>query len=82
MKHAHEKFNTVQDSSERIPEDEPVFLIRGQDEFAVKTIEFWLSLYHEWGQSDDKKREKVEALVLNHLERIKAWPKKKTPDHD
>ena len=31
MKHARSDYNSIQDASGRIPEDEPVFLIRARD---------------------------------------------------
>lgn len=38
MKHARQDYNTVQDSSEKIPENEPVFLLRGQDPLSPKML--------------------------------------------
>ena len=41
MKHAREDYNRIQDPENKIPEDEPVFLLRGQDFTAPATLRFW-----------------------------------------
>ncbi len=45
MLHARKDYNaTIQDSSGRIPVDEPVFLLRAQDTAAPVTVRFWADL--------------------------------------
>jgi len=44
MKHAREDYNRIQDPDGLIPEDEPVFLIRGQDRAAPGAVEAWANL--------------------------------------
>jgi len=51
MKHAREDYNRIQDPDGLIPEDEPVFLIRGQDRAAPGTVEAWAMLAELMGAS-------------------------------
>ena len=44
MKHAREDYNRIQDPSGLIPEAEPVFLLRGQDELAAPTLRYYADL--------------------------------------
>jgi len=41
MKHAREDYNRFQDPWDLIPENEPVFLLRGQDPFAPDLLRDW-----------------------------------------
>ena len=38
MRHARDDYNRIQDPSGKIPADEPVFLLRGQDPDAADTV--------------------------------------------
>ena len=49
MKHAREDYNRIQDPAGLIPEDEPVFLIRGQDFVAPEAVEAWADLAESAG---------------------------------
>jgi hypothetical protein len=59
----------------RIPEDEPVFTLRGKDLLALGAIDEWLRLAHLAGVNEDKIRRGVEHLQdirqfqANHRER-------------
>jgi hypothetical protein len=44
MKHARDDYNRIQDPAGKIPEDEPVFLLRGQDRHAPEVVAYWASL--------------------------------------
>lgn len=44
MRHAGEKYKPIQDPTGRIPEDEPVFLLRGQDNLAWILVRLWADL--------------------------------------
>lgn len=45
MKHAREDYNErIIDTARLIPENEPVFLFRGQDELAPQVLEFYADL--------------------------------------
>lgn len=41
MRHARSDYDRFQDPDGRIPDDEPVFLLRGQDPVAPDTLRFW-----------------------------------------
>lgn len=74
MKHAREDYNRIQDPAGLIPEDEPVFLLRGQDRLAwhvVKIYAFCCELVGNWEMAD---------LCSKWSKEMKNWPVKKTPD--
>jgi hypothetical protein len=71
MKHARYDYDRIQDPAGLIPDDEPVFLIRGQDQFAIQTLEHYAELVEAAGGSC--------PLVREQIERMKAWPKKQFP---
>lgn len=52
MKHARADYMAIQDPTGRIPEDEPVFLLRGKDVLAPKTVEAWADLAEQMGASE------------------------------
>lgn len=57
-----------------LPPDEPVFLLRAQDELARRALEFyWEQLRAEdlWDAADS---------VYDHLGEFERWPVKKLPD--
>jgi hypothetical protein len=68
MKHAREDYNRIQDPENKIPEDEPVFLLRAQDVTAPDVLEYWAEL------NDDKFGDK--ALIrrtLLHAAAMREW---------
>ena len=74
MKHAREDYNRIQDPQGRIPDDEPVFLLRGQDRLAVFAIRYYAEMCKHNGAPE------IAAKALAHAELMDAWPTKKTPD--
>lgn len=64
MKHVRSDYNRIQDPAGIIPENEPVFLLRGQDPLAPKTIKFWAKQLKKAG--GDK----------NLVKQVKNWAKK------
>lgn len=75
MKHPRTDYDErIQDNAGLIPHDEPVVLLRGQDELAVQALEYYAELC-EKSQAPD-----VAAKIRSHVELMKAWPKKKIPD--
>ena len=74
MVHAHSKFDSIQDQSGHIPENEPVFLIRAQDSLSVRTLAFWISQAEAEGVS----QERIKPLKM-HLQSFREWPIKKLP---
>jgi len=75
MRHARVDYNRIQDPAGIIPEDEPVFLLRGQDKHAAETLRFYAALV-----ADDEGSEEVIELTMDHADAIDAWPKNKAPD--
>lgn len=58
MKHARADYQRIQDPEGRIPDDEPVFLLRGQDAIAALTVKIYAELLQHFGAS---------AQVVQHL---------------
>ncbi len=63
------------DTEGRIPEDEPVFLLRGQDELTTMMMRLYVSEYRR-RYGDGKVPQTIEAFIPKVL----AWPKKKQAD--
>lgn len=68
---------TTNGTTRFIPRDEPVFLLRGQDQFAADTVRYWADrvLLDGEGDIDD-----IQTSARDHADKMDAWPKKKTPD--
>ena len=49
MKHARADYQQIQDPTGKIPEGEPVFLIRGQDKAGPMTVQVWATLAEAFG---------------------------------
>lgn len=73
MKHARADYDRIQDPAGSIPDDEPVFLIRGQDKFAAEAVRGYARLV----QNDNPEMAKV---CRDWADKMDAWPKKKSPD--
>ena len=68
MKHARKDYNRIQDPENKIPEDEPVFLLRGKDPFAATVVRTYARLCanngldqmaqvcHDWADRMDEYR--------------------------
>ena len=69
------KYGRVTSSEKAISEDEPVFLLRGQDEFAAATVIFYTNLLLENGYRED-----YISPILEQAEQMRRWPVKKRPD--
>ncbi len=68
MKHARPDYDRFQDPEGLIPEDEPVFLIRGQDVTAPLVLEFWASVAQAKGAKPN-----IIAVVREHAEDMRRW---------
>lgn len=77
MKHAREDYNRIQDPVGLIPADEPVFLLRGQDEVAVAAVSYYMGRLRQCGYDDGHPL--LEAVKRQHAA-MQAWPVKKLPD--
>ena len=59
----------------RIPADEPLFLLRGQDQFAAATVRHWADLTEAGGGDPE-----IVRTAREHADKMEAWPNKKVPD--
>lgn len=79
MIHAREDYNRrIQDSENIIPEDEPVFLLRGQDALAPSILLDWASRLRSLGGDPD-----MVDLVREQAHRMIFWQNEngvKVPD--
>ena len=68
MIHEDKRYNVPSGYLEDIiPEDEPVFLIRGKDKFARGIIHLWIAL------NEDKMTPKKIMSLKAHAERMRKW---------
>lgn len=75
MKHAREDYNRFQDPENKIPADEPVFLLRGQDKYADRAVNFYAKLV----EKNNGSKEIVE-VARKTAGWMREWPKHKEPD--
>ncbi len=75
MRHAHPKFRGVQDADKRIPEDEPVFLLRAQDSLAAGLVLQWADELEGQGGSIE-----LADTARRWAKEMELWPIKKLPD--
>ena len=79
MIHPTEGYNKrIQDNTNQIPEDEPVFLLRGQDVLAPSLILDWASRMRALGGDPG-----MTDIVREHAHRMILWQQKngaKIPD--
>ena len=68
------KYGRVTTEKGRIPEGEPVFILRAQDKLAAEAVGFYADLRRRVGD------EKGSRDVLKVAKAFRAWPKKKLPD--
>lgn len=76
MKHARPDYNRIQDPENKIPADEPVFLLRAQDTTASEVVRFWANLNSH--RIDGDKR--AVQLAMAHAVEMDKWPTHKTAD--
>ena len=75
MKHARPDYNRIQDPDNKIPGDEPAFLLRGQDVSAADTVRAWANLNDLNGGS-----QRLSDAARQQADKMDAWPKKKPAD--
>jgi len=68
MFHARKDYNRIQDPEGKIPEDEPVFLLRGQDVTAPEVVEYWADLAAARGASNE-----IVMAAREQSLRMKDW---------
>ena len=77
MKHFREDYNRIQDPLGLIPDDEPVFLLRGQDKLAPALLLRWAAELRLQGGDP-----KMARIVEDGAQEMIEWQKKykKLPD--
>lgn len=68
MKHARQDYDRFQDPSGKIPDDEPVLLIRGQDAAAPRALRAWADINDEIGGDSA-----LSSLVREHANLMEEW---------
>lgn len=72
MKHARLDYDRMQDPSGKIPDDEPVFLLRAQDPVAAELVMMWAARTMSLG--GDKA---MIDMATQHAVKMRDWPTKK-----
>lgn len=67
MLHARSDYDHIQDSTEKIKEDEPVFLLRAQDQYAPDTVCAWCHMVEKGGDRN------LSRYVRLHAVRMQNW---------
>jgi hypothetical protein len=75
MLHARADYNRIQDPAGLIPDNEPVFLIRGQDKSGAAVVRIWADHNDVVGGDPEASR-----IARAHADLMDAWPKKKAAD--
>ena len=75
MKHGRADYARIQDPEGKIPEDEPVFLLRSQDALAATAVRFYASLVQIRGGDPQ-----IARRAREQADRMDAWLRKKLPD--
>lgn len=75
MKHARDDYDRIQDPAGIIPDDEPVFLLRGQDKIAAETVRFYAQRTIDHGGDPV-----IARAAFDQAKRMEKWPKKKLAD--
>lgn len=78
MKHARKDYDRIQDPDGKIPADEPVFLIRGQDLAAPETLRQYAIEAARKGAAEN-----IITATLKQAEAMEKWQReraRKTPD--
>lgn len=78
MKHARADYDRIQDPADLVPNDEPVFLIRGQDLAAPAALRAYAIEASRVGASDE-----LVAATLLQARKMEEWQRlraRKTPD--
>ena len=75
MLHARKDYNRIQDPENKIPEDEPVFLLRAQDRISDVVVLFWAETNDKFG--GDKE---LSQMAREQAAKMSLWPKRKMAD--
>jgi len=75
MIHARKDYNRIVDLDNKIPEKEPVFLLRAQDQVAADTVRIWAVLHRSRGGDSA-----IAEMAENHAFLMEQWPIHKAAD--
>jgi len=75
MKHARADYDRIQDPAGLIPDDEPVFLIRGQDLAAPDTLRAYAMNAHVAGAAND-----IVMATLDQARAMEQWQRERAQD--
>lgn len=75
MLHARPDYNRIQDPLNKIPFDEPVFLLRGQDRTAAALVQAWADVNDKSGGDAA-----MSEMARVHAAKMEQWPTKKLAD--
>ena len=78
MKHARSDYDRIQDPLGKIPDEEPVFLIRGQDKAGPAVLLYWAVVAERLGANSE-----ICDMVREHAEEMRLWQRdhfSKVPD--
>jgi len=76
--HARKDYDRIQDPEHKIPEDEPVFLLRAQDTVAPQVVEIWALAAQKAGADDG-----IVQHAYEHAQLMRKWQEEhgcKVPD--
>uniref|UniRef100_A0A6H2A5N3 Uncharacterized protein n=1 Tax=viral metagenome TaxID=1070528 RepID=A0A6H2A5N3_9ZZZZ len=76
MKHARDDYNRIQDPTGLIPENEPVFLLRAQDQTSAQIVRLWASAQRNNPKADMR----IVTMAERHADLMDRWRKKKWAD--
>lgn len=80
MRHARTDYNRIQDPAEIIPEDEPVFLIRGKDFAGPDAVRAWADIAELQGaeahilEAARRQADRMEQYQIDHGGKIADMP--------
>jgi hypothetical protein len=88
MIHARNDYQRIQDPANKIPIDEPVFLLRAQDVTAADTVRAWAKANRKLMKAEREKiteeqyasRMKAITLAEAHAYRMDEWTPRKPAD--
>ena len=75
MKHDREDYNVIQDGEKKIPAEEPVFVLRGQDQCGAAAVRYWAALNELHGGDPEASK-----TARDQAELMEEWPVNKVAD--
>jgi hypothetical protein len=75
MLHARKDYQDLEALDKKIPKNEPVFVLRGQDLAAADTVRYYAQRNAELNGSAE-----VTKTSIQHAAKMDHWPKKKLAD--